>query len=407
MPETLGPDRRTARANADALFGGLATRFDNVQRAPKFYQARSKLGRYALSPSGVYGDTSVWTTVGADSTRTLTLLGTHTPTGYLFAPYASVATPTAAGDARHVIRLHRRGESEYDWDTHVDHAIGSVNAREIAAALTAFVSAPQHAAGATAHAENQALFPQTSRVLGELFSLDSLRAVPIGDGSSAVLVRFRMDPDRIAKTRPNFSKYLDKYVSPARYRVRLQDGSGATWLDASGSDNVFSVSYRVRDGQLLALSGAPRVIPDTLQINVDLSAKFMIFRVGVSRLVGDFAFVRSDEERGWAMHFRREPDWHFPLAVNHLISTSLRHPFEGEGVTVRVSVRDRPGSQTLLSREASVSVQESAIVRWLGGLGNSAMSDFAGRAEAEENRYVFEVLSALRADFVAALAAGE
>ena len=70
-------------------------------------------------------------------------------------------------------------------------------------------------------------------------------------------------------------------------------------------------------------------------------------------------------------------------------------------------MRDRPGSQTLLSREASVSVQESAIVRWLGGLGNSAMSDFAGRAEAEENRYVFDVLSALRADFVAALAVGE
>jgi len=407
MPETLGPDRRSARANADALFGGLATRFDNVQRAPKFYQARSKLGRYALSPSGVFGDTSVWTTMGADSTRTLTLLGTHTPTGYLFAPYASVAAPTATGDARHVIRLRRRGESEYDWDTNVDHAIGSVNAREIAAALTAFVSAPQQAAGANVHAEHETLFPETSRVLGELFSLDSLRAVPIGDGSAAVLVRFRMSPDRIAKTRPNFSKYLDKYVSPARYRLRLQDASGATWLDVSGSDNVFSVRYRVRDGQLLALSGAARPLPDTLQINVDASAKFMIFRVGVSRLIGDFAFVRSNEERGWAMHFRHEPDWHFPLAVNHLISTSLRHPFEGEGITVRISVRDRPGSQTLLSREASVSVQESAIVRWLGGLGNSAMSDFAGRAEAEENRYVFDVLSALRADFVAALAVGE
>jgi hypothetical protein len=35
------------------------------------------------------------------------------------------------------------------------------------------------------------------------------------------------------------------------------------------------------------------------------------------------------------------------------------------------------------------------------------MSDFAGRAEAEENRYVFEVLSALQADFVAALSVGE
>jgi len=407
MPETLGPDRRAARGNADGLFGGLATRFDNVQRAPKFYQARSKLGRYALSPSGVYGDTSVWTALGRDSTRTLTLLGTHTPTGYLFAPYASVATPSAIGDARHVIRLHRRGESEYDWDTNVDHAIGSVTSRQVAAALTAFVSAPQHAAGANADAENEALFPQTSRVLGELFSLDSLRAVPIGDGSSNVLVRFRMDPDRIASTRPNFSKYLDKYVTPARYHLRLQDGNGATWLDASGSDNVFTISYRVRDGQLLALNGIARPLPDTLQINVDFSAKFMIFRVGVSRLIGDFAFVRSDDERGWAMHFRHEPDWHFPLAVNHLISTSLRHPFEGEGITVRVSVRDHPGSQALLSRQASVSVQESAIVRWLGGLGNSAMSDFAGRAEAEENRYEFEVLSALRTDFVAALSTGE
>ena len=407
MPETLGPDRRVARANADALFGGLAARFDNVQRAPKFYQARSKLGRYALSPSGVYGDTSVWTALGRDSTRTLTLLGTHTPTGYLFAPYASVGTPTATGDARHVIRLHRRGESEYDWDTNVDHAIGAVTSRQIAAALTAFVSAPQRAGGANVRTENQVLFPQTSRVLGELFSLDTLRAVPIGDGSAAVLVRFRMDPYRIAKTRPNFSKYLDKYMSPARYRLRLQDGSGATWLDASGSNNVFSISYRVREGQLLALNGIARPLPDTLQVNVDFSAKFMIFRVGVSRLIGDFAFVQTNEERGWAMHFRHEPDWHFPLAVNHLISTSLRHPFEGEGITVRVSVRDHPGSQALLSRQASVAVQESAIVRWLGGLGNSAMSDFAGRAEAEENRYVFELLSALRADFVAALSIGE
>ena len=407
MPETLGPDRRTARANADALFGGLATRFDNVQRAPKFYEARSKLARYALSPSGVYGDTSVWTALGRDSTRTLTLLGTHTPTGYLFAPYASVATPTATGDARHVIRLHRRGESEYEWDTAVDHAIGSVTSRQIAAALTALVSAPQQVAGANVHAENQALFPHTSRVLGELFSLDTIRAVPVGDGSSTVLVRFRMDPDRIAKTRPNLSKYLDKYVSPARYRLRLQDGGGTMWLDAAGSDNVFTISYRVRDGQLLPLTGSARPLPDTLQINVDFSAKFMIFRVGVSRLIGDFAFLRSGEERGWAVHFRHEPDWHFPLAVNTLIRTSLRHPFEGEGITLRVSIRDRSGSQALLSREASVSVQESTIVRWLGGLGNSAMSDFAGRAEAEENRYVFEVLSALKADFVATLSVGE
>jgi hypothetical protein len=407
MPNTLGTDRRAARANADALFDGLAIRFDNVQRAPKFFQARSKLGRYALSPSGVYGDTSVWTAWAADSTRTLTLSGTHTSAGYLFAPRASIPLPVTTGDSRHVIRLHRLGESEYDWDTMVDHAIGAVRANEVAAALTAFLSAPQQTGSARIRAESQALFPRATRVLGELFSLDTVRVAPLADGSASVLVRFHMHPDGIEKTRPNFAKYLNKYVSPARYRLRMQDGRGAVWLDATGEDEAFTISYRVRDGQMLALAGPARPMPDSLQIAIDFSAKFMIFRVGVSSLVGDFSFIRSADERGWMTHFRHEPDWHFPLAVNNLIRTSLRRPFAGDGMMVRISFRDRSGSQALLSRQAGVAVQESAIVRWLGGLGNSAMSDFAGRAEAEENRYVFEVLSALRGDFVAALSGGE
>ena len=407
MPNALGPDRRTARTNADALFEGLAARFDNVQRAPKFFQARSKLGRYALSPSGVYGDTSVWTSAGADSTRTLTLSGTHAATGYIFTPRASVAVPSVTGESRHVIRLRRRGDSEYEWNTTVDHAIGSVRANEVASALTAFLGSAEQATDSRIRADNQTLFPQTSRVLGELFSLDTVRIAPQVDGSTGVVVRFRLDPDRIKKTRPNFAKYLDKYVGPARYRLRLQDGRGAIWLDAVGSDNVFTLSYRARNGTLLALAGAPRPIPDSLQIAVDFSAKFMIFRVGVSRLVGDFVFVHSEDERGWSMRFRREPEWHFPLAVNNLIRTSLRHPFAGDGIGVRISIRDRAAPATLLTREARGAVQESAIVRWLGGLGNSAMNDFAGKAEAEENRYVFEILSALRADFVAVLAAGE
>jgi hypothetical protein len=75
---------------------------------------------------------------------------------------------------------------------------------------------------------------------------------------------------------------------------------------------------------------------------------------------------------------------------------------------LRVGVRDgADGGQSLVVRQASLSVQEGAIVRWLGGLGSSAMSDFAGRAEAEENRYVFEVLSALRTDFLGSLAGVE
>ena len=407
MPATLGADRPTARANSESLFDALARRFDNVQRTPKFAQARTKFGRYALSPTGVFRDTSVWTAIGTDSTRTLTLSGSHTGTGYVFSTRASVPLPSVTGDSRHVIRLQRRGESEYRWDTAVDHAIGSVHPNDVARALTAFIASVEQPAALRMRADTRALLPRTTQVLGELFSLDTVRITPQPDGSRSVLVRFRMDPRRIEKTRPNFAKYLQKYVEPARYRILLHDAGGAMWLDAAGPENVFTIGYRVRNGELVALAGTGRPIPDSLRITVDFSAKFMIFRVGVSKLVGDFAFVRASDERGWAMRFRREPDWHFPLAVNHLIRTSLRHPFEGEGITVRITVRDRVGPQTLLSREAGVAVQEGAIVRWLGGLGNSAMSDFAGKAEVEENRYVYEVLTALRLDFVAALGGGE
>jgi hypothetical protein len=408
VPNTLGPDRRTARTNADALLDGLATRFDNVQRSPKFFQARSKLGRYALSPSGVYRDTSVWTSVSpSDSTRTLTLSGSHTATGYLFNAMPAVATPNATGASRHVIQLKRRGESEYDWDTTVDHAIGPVRANEIAATLDTYLLAAERSTNATVRADNQALFPRASRVLGELFTLDTIRLTPQPDRSTSVMVRFHMNPERIKGTRPNFAKYLDKYVSPARYRLRLLDGRGPIWFDAAGDDNAFTMSYRIRDGQLVALTGTPTPMPDSLKVALDFSAKFMIFRVGVTSLIGDFVFDSTARERGWSMRFNKEPDWHFPLAVNNLIRTSLRHPFAGNGITLRVAIRNETPTQALLTRHARLSVQESAIVRWLGGLGNSAMNDFAGRAEVEENRYVFEVLSALRADVVAALSGGE
>lgn len=407
VPAAFGPDVRTARTNADVLFGALAARFDNVQRAPKFYQARSKLGRYALSPSGVYRDSSVWTGSAPDSTRILTLAGTRTTTGYVFAPRPLVPPPSVSGDSRHIIRLRKHAEGEYEWLTNVEHAVGTVRAADVARVATAFIGGAEQQSEPAVRAEYRTVFPRTTRVLGELFSLETVRLTPLPDRSTSVELRFRLHRDRLQKTRPNFAKYIEKYVEPARYKVRLRDPRGTTWLYATADDGDFLISYRSRGGELVALAGAPQPMPDSLQLEVDFSAKFMIFRVGVSSLVGDLVAVRTADERGWSMRFRREPDWHLPLAVNNLIRTSLRHPFSGDGITFRLTVRDTPGGKTMVLRELRLRVQESAIVRWLGGLGSSAMSDFAGRAEAEENRYLFDVLTALGNDCLAALPEGE
>src|SRR5829696_10312843 len=62
----FGPSIPAARANAEGLFGGIAQRFTNVQRNPKFAVARGKLGKNALTPSVIYNDTSVWTQMSSD-----------------------------------------------------------------------------------------------------------------------------------------------------------------------------------------------------------------------------------------------------------------------------------------------------------------------------------------------------
>ena len=66
--------------------------------------------------------------------------------------------------------------------------------------------------------------------------------------------------------------------------------------------------------------------------------------------------------------------------------------------------RTGPDNQTLLTREFDVTVRESAIMRFLGNLGFTAMSDYAGKVEEEESRFISESMAAFRAD-VSALTA--
>ena len=158
---------------------------------------------------------------------------------------------------------------------------------------------------------------------------------------------------------------------------------------------------RARGGHLMTLAGPPRPMPDSLQLRLDATARFMIFRVGFHDLVGDFTIERGEHERAWMMRFNREPGWDLPLATERLIRSPLRHPFEGRGSELRLAVRDDLGNQAMSIRQVRTAVRESAIMRWLGGLGATAFGDFTGNSEAEENRFLYEVFSAMRQDIAA------
>ena len=66
-------------------------------------------------------------------------------------------------------------------------------------------------------------------------------------------------------------------------------------------------------------------------------------------------------------------------------------------------MRESPEGPTELVREFRFRVRESWIIRWLGGRGNEARSDFRKGAEIEADRYNQECLYALRDDVAALL----
>jgi hypothetical protein len=86
-----------------------------------------------------------------------------------------------------------------------------------------------------------------------------------------------------------------------------------------------------------------------------------------------------------------------------LLRSSLRRPFAGNGTQFRISIRDEPGHQTFLSRRGTTTVQESAVLRFLGKLGGAAMGDFVETAEVEENQFDASAFAALQGDIDALL----
>ncbi len=399
----FGETRETAAANSGSFFHGLAARFTNVTRTPKFAAARSRLSRHALSPSGIFGDTAVWTAAAADS-RTLTLNGRLRGNRYVFDASSTVAVPREPGDSWHLMRLRRLGGDQYEWSTAVDHHVGSATPDELLAVWRALLATAARTPAPLLRQEYRTYFPRATRAMGQLATVDSIDRRPLRDGSAVLVLHTSLQPERLAEHYPHFARYVVKYLRPARYSFTFADRAGNRWITMSARNDRFVFQLRTMpDGRLAPLEGPVRPLPDTLVMRGEAYAKLSVFTVGVSDLEADVVMVGTGRERGWDFRFREEPDWHFPLAVNNLIRTALRRPFQGEGMRLRLVLERRGDGHTLIARRTVTTVQEGAIVRWLGGLGEGAMSDFAGQAEEDENRFAVEVLTALGDDFAALL----
>ena len=404
--------RDSALPKSNDLFGGLALRFGVADRDARFAAIRPRLIRHALTPSSIYNDTTIWTS--SDSgVRTVAVAGTVVASRYVLAARDSISRPTQPGDSRHLMHLRRRSDDVHQWDSTDELALGTIRTEEVSALIELALRASERPAEQL-RADYHEHLRLASASLSRLFSLDSLVTIP-GPSGTEVFFSTRLHPDRLRPFAPLFADYLEEYLEPLRFELVLLDRRDSVVAVARFGRNVLTVRYRADDGTLrpLAVQNAadtaglgtlpPREDSTGHRLRIAFFAKVLFFEVGTTRLFADVHERRGRGEMGWSLRFQREPRWHFPLAVNRLVRGPLRRPFDGEGALLEYVVRDSAGAQTTVERNIHIVVQESAIVRWIGALGATAMDDLSLIAEQEKDRFIGDVFRALGEDVRAML----
>jgi hypothetical protein len=403
-PANFGPTRAVARTRASELLTGLQQRFTNVDRSPAAAAAVARIDRGVFTPAQVFEDSATWNVLQADSVRAMMVAGHFARDRFVVAKVGDAPQPRDLAASRDEIRLARVARDQYEWSTSVDQMLGAVKPNDIGRVVNAMLAAPAVIGDGDLHAETVAAFPRSSEVLGQLFSLDSVQRTSRNDGTVLVSLVMHTHPDWLAARYPAFASYLRTYLNPMRLRSIVRDAAGGEWFDLDFASNRLALRFRAdRDGHLAPIDGAPRSMPDSVSLVSDFRTKVWLFSVGVTGLASDVVITQTGQMLSAHMRFRQEPRWHLPLAVAHFVKGSLHRPFEGDGAQYRVAVTDVGNDRTLLQRDGDVTVQESMIMRWFGGLGARALGEFAGAAETQENAYFASIFAALRDDVDSAL----
>jgi hypothetical protein len=387
----------SARERGSELFSALGMRVVLPWRDAKYDTARLRIASAAMLPSRVWRDSAVWTSITAGR-RELLVRGHFDGTRYRMQAAPSVPFPATAAEARHLITLARLSDDEYAWHTDVPYAIGHVTAREAGAMFAAIFASAEGRTEAEVRAGYERILPRTTRVMGQLFRVDSIHSVQLADRSTSALFSLSLTPDGVEQKYPELAKYLRRYVRAGKMHLVLRDSSGNSYLDLNIANGKLDMRVRTAAGRMMALYGPARLRPDTLILGADITVRVRGFTFGFRNYRGEFRIISGERERSWQLVSRTEPEWVLPLITERLLRTPLRRPFLGAGAFAQIGIRDSAGAQTILARRVSLTVQESAILRFIGRLGAIAVSDYAGDVEREEMAWLNEVFTALLAD---------
>ena len=389
-----------ARDAAETLFASLGARVKEPLRNARYDSARVRIANSAFLPGKVFKDTSVWTHSPSESRRLMLIRGRFEDGHYRLDAQQEVAPPTHPAESRHSINLTRLSDDdEYAWDTEVPYAVGTVTAAQVGRFFGAMLSSAEGRNEKDVRSDIAATIPRASAILGQLFTIDSIRTTHLADKSTLASFHVRMHVSGVEARYPNFARYLKTYAMGTRLQFSLTDRDSLAYVNCTAKgDARLTLTLRTLNGRMIPLSGPARQMPDTLTLNGDLAVKVRGFTVGFHDYHAEMAVVRTEHERAWHIVSRLEPRWRLPLITEHLIRTPLKRPFQGSGAMFRIGFRDSTGAQTILNRRLHLEVQESLILRFINRLAGATLSDWVGKAEREQMAWLDEMFEGLVED---------
>jgi hypothetical protein len=394
----LGNDGSKTRA--EGLFSALGARVTKPTRNVKYDSARIRIAKDAFLPGRIFDDTGIWTGSPMPSRRQMLVRGRFENGAYHMDAEPAVAFPSRPAESRHIINLTRLSDdSEYAWDTEVPYAVGNVTAREIGWFFTKMYSSAEGRSEKDVRSDIARTIPRASAVLGQLFTIDSIRTEHLQDGSTRALFAVRMHPEGVEKRFPHFARYMRSYAVATRMKFSLTGKDSTTFVECiARGDGKLTLRLRTLRGQVIALDGPATPWPDSMKLNGELIMKVRRYTVGFHDYHADLNVIATDHERTFNIVSRQEPQWTLPLFTERLIRTSLRRPFRGSGARFRIGFRDSTGAQTILDRRLHLEVQESLILRFINRLAGATLGDWVGKAEEEQMLWMQEIFDGIVAD---------
>jgi hypothetical protein len=394
---SLGHSPEEGADRVTELVDSLVACFGPFDLDPKLKDLRPRLAQAALAPSRIYPDATAWTRTEGP-VKTLELKGTPGATPW-FGVAAGAPVPDAPGAYRDVITLRPLASGEYGWGVRAELALGRASGADLDRALGTILSLAESVPPGDGGGAVRAALPRSAQSLGRVLHLDALALAREPGGPTVVEASVSIHSEGLQKEYPRFAKYLHGLTPTLRIRFDVADEAGLWWQVTMRHDRV-GLRCRVWKGELIPLEGPRREMPAGLKVGADYTVKIGLFRVGLTNLEGHVTRKNAPERRAFEFVFQKEPQWSIPFLVQPFMKSSLRRPFEGDGMTYALSLEEGPGGQTRFVEEYFLAVHESWVVRWFGGNVADTVIDYENGAEQESGRFCREVLLALKEDLL-------